>query len=487
VAGDLFQFAHERIREVVYLDVLPPRRRILHRRVAEALEALHAADPAPVANALAFHYRQAEVWDRTLHWSRAAGARAFVLGGQREAAAEFTKALDALAQLPETDETLAQGIDVRLDLRHALQPLSEVERVVPLMKEALRLAERLGDRRRLGQVLAFLSTHHWWDGEHAEALDCARRSLAIADELDDPRMRVSAMYCEAQTLQACGDYTRTAELLRRCLAATAGGLTSQRFGSTDFSRVFSTSRLAATLAELGDFAEADEAADEALRTSERLRHPYLLSFAYRAATWVCLRRGRFDQAVDWLERFRDMEIDSNFEVRFPVSRWMLAYGYALAGRPDAEALLGPRLSPAPSGLRVFTYPLWLACLAEACLLSGRPVDAHDLALTGADLGRARGERGHAAWCLRLLGDVAVGKGDLAEADARYGEALDLARALAMRPLQAHCLLGRGEVQRQANRAEEARQSLTAAKTMYREMGMVSWLPRVEQAIGALSP
>src|SRR5262249_35711354 len=47
--GERFDFSHDRIREVAYRQLLPPRRRLLHRRVAEALEALHANDLRPHA------------------------------------------------------------------------------------------------------------------------------------------------------------------------------------------------------------------------------------------------------------------------------------------------------------------------------------------------------------------------------------------------------------------------------------------------------
>ena len=284
----------------------------------------------------------------------------------------------------------------------------------------------------------------------------------IADELDDPRMRVSAIYCEAQTRQALGEYAMTAELLRSCLAAMAGGLTSHRFGSTDFTRVFSSSRLATTLAELGDFSGAGDAArrraDGGTPASPVPVVFRLPRCGLARAPPGPLRRGRA-----WLERLRDMQANREFEVSFPVAGWMLAYAYARARRPDAEALLVCQISPLPSKLRIFTYPLWLGCLADACLLTGRPVETHALATMAVELGRAIGEQGHAALASRTLGDVAVAKGDATEARRAYGEALAIARALGMRPLEAHCLEGLGD--------------RATARAMYRQMRMESWLER----------
>ena len=41
----------------------------------------------------------------------------------------------------------------------------------------------------------------------------------------------------------------------------------------------------------------------------------------------------------------------------------------------------------------------------------------------------------------------------------------------MRPLVAHCHLGRGKLDRRSGKREQAQEHLTTATTMYREMGM----------------
>jgi hypothetical protein len=55
----------------------------------------------------------------------------------------------------------------------------------------------------------------------------------------------------------------------------------------------------------------------------------------------------------------------------------------------------------------------------------------------------------------------------------------------MRPLAAHCHLGLGRSSRHAGGEPEARQHLVAAATMYREMGMASWLELTERELAAV--
>src|SRR5205823_2783991 len=62
------------------------------------------------------------------------------------------------------------------------------------------------------------------------------------------------------------------------------------------------------------------------------------------------------------------------------------------------------------------------------------------------------------------------------------QALTLADALGMRPLQAHCHRGLGTLYSQIGWAEFAHAELTMAMHLYRTMDMTFWLPQVEAAL-----
>jgi tetratricopeptide (TPR) repeat protein len=126
-------------------------------------------------------------------------------------------------------------------------------------------------------------------------------------------------------------------------------------------------------------------------------------------------------------------------------------------------------------------------LGEALLAAGRVDEARVAATRALDLARERGEQGHEAWALRLLGEIAAQPRATAadEAASHYRQALALAERLDMRPLAAHCHLGLGEAFRHASALADARDHLTAATTMYREMAMPLWLAKAEAAIAAL--
>jgi hypothetical protein len=49
----------------------------------------------------------------------------------------------------------------------------------------------------------------------------------------------------------------------------------------------------------------------------------------------------------------------------------------------------------------------------------------------------------------------------------------------MRPLAAHCHLGLGKLYCRTGQGEQAREHLTTATAMYRDMGMRFWLEKAE--------
>jgi hypothetical protein len=94
------------------------------------------------------------------------------------------------------------------------------------------------------------------------------------------------------------------------------------------------------------------------------------------------------------------------------------------------------------------------------------------------LTRRLGARASETHALCLAGDIAS-TGGAEDAPGYYREALALADELGMRPLVAHCHLGLDKLYAHTDKREQAREHLTTAMTMYREMDMRFWLEQAE--------
>jgi tetratricopeptide (TPR) repeat protein len=114
-------------------------------------------------------------------------------------------------------------------------------------------------------------------------------------------------------------------------------------------------------------------------------------------------------------------------------------------------------------------------------------EARTLAAGALALTREHHERGHQAYALCLLGEIAARREPPAadQADLFYHQALTLADELGMRPLLAHRHHGLGLLYHDSGRLAEARSELFAAITLYRDMDMTFWMPQAEKALAHL--
>jgi DNA-binding SARP family transcriptional activator len=74
--ADAYDFSHDRIREVAYERLNPARRRVLHRRAAQALQAVYAHDLDAVSAQVAAHYEQAGLPEQAIRSYFCAGEAA---------------------------------------------------------------------------------------------------------------------------------------------------------------------------------------------------------------------------------------------------------------------------------------------------------------------------------------------------------------------------------------------------------------------------
>lgn len=91
--GTRYAFDHSLTLEVAYREVGEPRHRLLHRRVAEALETEHRDRLDAVAGQIAWHFAEGRAPERAAPYALRAGRHAVVLAAWSEAVAFFEQAL----------------------------------------------------------------------------------------------------------------------------------------------------------------------------------------------------------------------------------------------------------------------------------------------------------------------------------------------------------------------------------------------------------
>jgi DNA-binding SARP family transcriptional activator len=484
--GTRLDFVHDRIRDVAYGRLLPPRRRLLHRAVADALETLGAGSPddrvGERIEQLAHHALQGESWERAARYLRQAGAKAAARSALPDARTWFEQALRALEALPESRAAAEEAFEIRLALRPVLTQLGEFRRVLEVLREAGALAERLDDDGRRGRVYAFLTNIHARLDEADEAVASGQRALEIAGRLGDRSLRILATTYLGQAHYYRGEYARVIDLATANLAALPPEWVHEFFGGSQPPSINDRFRLIVSLAHLGRFAEAVEHEAEAIRLAEPTHHPYTVGLALHAAATLHLVEGDWVTAHALLERqiavLRAGHIAGELPNALAHSARALAHlgeaSEALDRRRETERLLEATAARGRVGNG------WIYCsLGRASLVLGRLDEARRLGTSAVE--SASGRTDFLPDALHLLGDLSAHRDrfDGDDAEAHYRKALALAEPRGMRPLVAHCHLGLGRLQARRGRRAQAIPHVETAVTMYRDMRMPFWLGQAE--------
>ncbi len=475
--GADYTFAHDLIRRVAYQRLTAPHRRSLHRRVAEALARLPPGEPA----ALAYHWTQAEVWDRALEYQEQAGDRARACYAHAAAAAHYTRALEAQERLPGRPDP-ARRFRLRLARESAYALLGARSPQAEDLAALEALSAGLDDggleaAGRRAEVALRRARYAAATGDYAAAIAAAQAAIALAGRAADRGQEATAYLCWGDALWHRGAYTEARIHLEHAL-----GLAQQARlkpiaadGYLHLGQVFLAqgdyaqagahlSRAADLYGETGD-ARGHGAALENLGRLSRLQGEYgqaQSSFerALRVFTQVGDRQGE-SRALQCLGL---LAINQG---NYAAAEGYLGKALDIAGetgdRETQSSLLGSlgvlenrRCQYGPARVH---FEQWLEISREIGNRDGEAVALTNLGIIlycQGDYGRAAayaeqagrlsrqiGDRRYEGWALHTLGRAAARQGDYTQAQSHYEQGLAIGCELGDRQLEAvlFCSLG----------------------------------------------
>jgi class 3 adenylate cyclase/tetratricopeptide (TPR) repeat protein len=181
-AEPVYVFRHALTQDVAQATLVVSRRRELHRRAAEALQALDPARGQELAPVLAYHYYEAEAWAPAARHARRAAEAARRAYANREAVARFDQALTAAER---GGLEPAERIGLLEARAGVLAILGDFERARADLEAALALTESLGDAAARGRVLWTLGA--LWGGhkDYQKGIDLTRRAVTVIEASGD--------------------------------------------------------------------------------------------------------------------------------------------------------------------------------------------------------------------------------------------------------------------------------------------------------------
>ncbi len=223
--GDRFAFATEEFRARVYRSLTESRLRVLHRKIAEAMQRMYPTAPAEVVAELGRHYFLGKVPEKSRLYNRLASENAraaddpesavhylervrvdleSIPGDHRHELAEIDEALGELCfstgNFAEADRYFTAALErlgsdeprirgrLLLARGEVAREKLDVESATRQALDAQRLFEATDDRLGRAQTYRLLGRVAFHRGHYREALDESMRSLDALGDLRDPRL-----------------------------------------------------------------------------------------------------------------------------------------------------------------------------------------------------------------------------------------------------------------------------------------------------------
>ncbi len=286
-AGDTYDFSHDKLREVAYDGISGPKRRLLHRRIAQAIETLNAQDRDAVSAQIAAHYEKAGLSSKAVPYYLRAAAVAQRIYANTDAIQAFRAAIALLQTMPVTPNRLEQELSLHTLLGVSLVAVQGYgsPQVKAVYEQARSLAQQLGHPAN-PPIIRALAITAIVQGDLQLALDWGQQLLALTEDNHDPILAVEAHYVMGVTTFWLGDFKASHHHLEQAIERYRPECQQQHLTLyAQAPNIICLSRLAFTLWCLGHPAESMQVSQAAVSSARQLAHPFSLAYAL---TWTTM-------------------------------------------------------------------------------------------------------------------------------------------------------------------------------------------------------
>jgi DNA-binding winged helix-turn-helix (wHTH) protein/tetratricopeptide (TPR) repeat protein len=446
-----YTFKHALTQEVAYGSLLQERRRALHERTAQALEALYADRLEEHYGALAHHYCQSGNTAKAVTYLQCAGEQAMQRSAYAEAVQHLATGAEILRTLPDIPKRARQELNLVITLGEAVR-MTQSETSPDYERAYFRahaLCQQLGDTPQLFEVLIGLRQYYEVRGQCQRAYELAEQIFVLAQRLEDPARLAEAHYALGLTLYYLGDLPVARAHFEQRIALYE----PRQRGSM----VHSLSYVAYLLWVLGYPDQALRRTHEALTVAQAWSYPFSMYLALYHAGHVHRLRREVHAAQERNEAAVARAAELGLARRLPMTVHQRGWVLAAQGR-HAEGLAQMR-----EGLRALqatgaelAQPRLLALLAEAYGYRGHAEDGLRVVAEALAVAQRTGERRDAAEISRVKGELLLQYAvtNAPEAEACFQQALALARRQQAKSWELRAAMSLARLwQRQGKRAE----------------------------------
>ncbi len=282
-------------------------------------------------------------------------------------------------------------------------------------QRALRIYEKLDNRRGTVAAINNLASIHGATGNHALALELLERSVALQDG-EDPQQQAHTLYLLAMSHGQRGNFGKALEALERALEIYRKSGDTEQEGAIHLG-------IGIIYGELGGYARALEHFQHALTLEEAAGNRYSASLILSNIALVHGKLGSLGDAIAVQRRAIDIALE--LDQRRELGLALINLGLLLIddGRPaDAIEHLSRGIAICDQIGDRHNYPSGLATLAEAYQALDRLEEARETISRSLEIQEETGERAEVAKGLYIRGCICfqAGRTDEAIADLELG-------------------------------------------------------------------
>ncbi|TEU21724.1 MAG: hypothetical protein E3J21_01880, partial [Anaerolineales bacterium] len=462
-----YRFRNYLFQKYLYDNLDQVERAYLHEDVGNVLEELYgdqASEIAAIAPQLAWHFQEAGIAEKAIHYLHQAGERAVELSAYQEAIAHLTRGLALLMALPDSPERAQQELALQLALGmgwlSTSAPAPEVEKAYIRARE---LCQQMGKTSQLCRVVGELSIMHYVWAEHQRARELAEEALNLAQQAEDPLLVALGHWHLGVVLFGLGEYTTALGHLEQVIAFYNPEQHHRSLVVLSVSDpgLSALAYVACCLWCLGYPEQALSRSQQALALARELDHAFSLAdvLCYGGCLFNAMRRDA-PALKDDAEELMRLSNEKSF------AGWL---GMGTGFRGEALTMLGQvqegmaqmregMAAHQSVGVRL-NLSEKLCSLAEAQAKAGQPEEGLATLAEALALVEETNERYCEAELYRLKGELLLAQGDDAEAEASFHKAIEVARRQQAKSWELRATVSLCRLWRKQGRVDEARPML----------------------------
>jgi predicted ATPase len=491
-SGGRYRFQHALYQQVLYEQIGTVRRRQLHRRIGERLEAGYGARATEIAAQLAAHFERGGAPAQAVCFAQQAADNAARRNAHHEAITALTQGLALLASLPESPERARHELTLQLTLGEILrttQGLGSPE-VGEVYTRASTLAQQVGEMSQLARGLWGLSQFHMTQGQMATAYALAQRLLDLVQRQPDTEFAVEGHFVMGMIAYYWGDFRAARPHLEHSCRFVDTVPSSSPLLRGGFVRgVTPHTSLARVLWALGYADQARQRSQEALTLARQGDHIPTLAYTEYFVGLVCQCRRDVVATLAHADAVLAVAAEHRLAIRAAQGRLLQGWALAMQGEAAAgvahlrQALTSPDLGP--ESLRSY----WLATLVEAYGRAGQPQAGLHVLAEAVTLMATTEIRWWEAEVYRLQGALLLQlpSPEVPQAEAAFRRALEVARRQQAKALELRAALSLSRLWQQQGQREAAHDLLAPLYAWFTEGLDTPDLQEAQTLLAALAP